>query len=114
MKRKNFRYYSGKMYDGMLGRCYRTQDRTYKQYGGKGIRVAASWISDTNAFRDWLRSELARDGFSEDDFVTYRSKFSLDRIDPLGPYTPENCRLTSLQEQSRNQIKRKRKLVLSA
>lgn len=50
-KGNNFNYLAGKKYDGMLGRCYRETDRSYKNYGARGIRVCSDWIQDINNFK---------------------------------------------------------------
>lgn len=72
---------------GMMRRCYNPKDKNFPTYGGVGIYVHASWH----------------------DYVTFAKDVgepvgdqTLDRIDPHGNYTPENCRWASLTEQNRN------------
>lgn len=101
-RQKDFNYVTGKKYDGMMGRCYRESDRSYKNYGAKNVRVSETWIKDINTFRVWIVSELSRIGISLEDFVANSRYFQLDRINPDGHYTPNNCRLTGMQHNSRN------------
>lgn len=101
-RKKDFNYYTSKKYDGMMGRCYREKDRSFCNYGAKGIAVAGSWIRDISSFRDWFSNELIRIGLSVEDFVRDSKKYQLDRINSDGHYVPENCRLVSLQANMRN------------
>ena len=114
IKKKDFMYYSGKKYEGMMSRCYRETERTYKQYGGKGIRVCKEWIVDINAFRLWLLKEITRIGISQEYYLLHRRSYQMDRIDPKGHYTPENCRLVTRQVNARNKSKRKKMVLVSA
>jgi hypothetical protein len=102
MKAKDFNYYSGKKYDGMMGRCYRERDASYKNYGGRGIKVCTKWVTDINEFRVWLLSQLDNLEVSLEEFVSNSRKYQLDRIDVEGHYTPDNCRLVSPQKNTRN------------
>lgn len=101
-KIKDFNYVSSKKYDGMMGRCYRTKDPSYANYGGRGIRVSGDWIKDINQFRAFLLRELENKNISIDEFVNSSAKFQLDRINVDGHYTAENCRLVSPQSNVRN------------
>ncbi len=111
MKVKDFRYYSGKKYDGMMGRCYRENDISYKNYGAKQIRVCSAWIKDIEIFRTWMLSQISSIGITEEEFVLNSKKYQLDRIDTHGNYTPENCKLSSPQENSRNKAKTMKKVI---
>jgi hypothetical protein len=114
MRKKDFKYLVGKRYDGMMGRCYRESDRSYKSYGAKGIRVAESWIRDINCFTLWLIEELKNVEITIEEFTKNSRSIQLDRIDPRGHYTPINCRLVSPQANNRNRILNKGKTIVSA
>jgi hypothetical protein len=113
-KVKNFSYVSGKRYDGMMGRCYRESDHSFKNYGAKNIRVCKLWIEDIGAFRAWILSELDTIGMDVETFLLLGNKVHLDRIDINGHYSPDNCRLVSIQANSRNKNKIKNKVIISA
>lgn len=113
-KKKNFDYCAGKKYDGMMGRCYRPSDKSHRLYGERGIKVCGSWIEDINNFKIWLRDVLLEMGISEEDFVNSSSVYQLDRINTDGHYTPDNCRLSSPQKNTRNRRVCRGKTVVSA
>lgn len=113
-KKKDFNHITSKKYDGMMGRCYRPSDRSYKNYGDKGIRVSSEWIKDINAFRLWILSELNRVGLTVEEFVKNSKTIQLDRINVLGHYTPTNCRLVSQLTNSRNKKIRANLVIVSA
>jgi hypothetical protein len=71
----------------MLRRCANPNDKDYAKYGAKGIKVCPQW-------HDYLQFER--------DMGEPVGKETLDRIDPYGDYTPENCRWASLPVQARN------------
>jgi hypothetical protein len=112
--RGGFDYISGKKYDGMLGRCYRKNDGSFKLYGGRGIRVCLAWIEDIDVFRAWVREQLAELGVTEQEFAENSAKYQLDRHDCDGHYTPENCRFVSAQKNMRNTRNRERLEIVSA
>lgn len=73
----------------MKRRCYNPKEVNYKWYGGKGITVCDRWLNDFPAF-------LSDMGKRPSD------KHSLDRIDVLGNYGPDNCRWATEKDQKRN------------
>ncbi len=113
-RQKNFAYVSGKKYDGMMGRCYRETESSYGNYGGRGIRVARSWIENIDSFRQWLEEELDRAGISKDAFIENSSFYQLDRINVNDHYTPTNCRLVSPQQNGRNKRASIKRILIAA
>jgi len=75
-------------WNNMRFRCYNDKATQYMYYGGRGIRVCNRWVNDFDAFVEDMG--LRPDGMT------------LDRIDPDGDYTPENCKWSSKFEQSQN------------
>ena len=61
-------------------RCYNQNAGNYRFYGGKGVTVCDEWLEDFFAFKKWSLDN----GFEQD--------LHLDRINPDGPYSPDNCR----------------------
>ena len=73
----------------MKQRCENTNDKAFKHYGGRGIKICDEW-HDFACFRDWALVN----GYSDD--------LTIDRIDVNGNYEPSNCRWVTLKEQQTN------------
>ena len=73
-------------------RCYNKNCPSYKNYGGRGIRVHEPWIKD---FKDWYDYVSALPYFGE-------KGRSIDRINNNGNYEPGNLRWATPQEQVLN------------
>ena len=76
---------------GMKQRCYNPRNPSYKYYGGLGITVCAAWLTSYEAFLQ--------------DVGPPPPNTELDRIDPSGNYTPENCEWVTAAENLRNRRK---------
>lgn len=92
-RRKHGRSVEGKIppiyaaWRGMRQRCGNPNNPGFRYYGGRGIAVCARWA-------DFLV-------FAED-MGEPPPGTSLDRIDPDGPYAPENCRWATRSVQQSN------------
>lgn len=75
------------------GRPKPKRERTYAE---RGIKTCSAW-RDFTVFRDWALTH------------GYADNLTIDRIDPMGNYCPENCRFIPMSEQSKNRIYVRRK-----
>lgn len=75
----------------MKERCYRTSHNRYKYYGGKGVKVCPRWLDSFQNFLDDM-GLMPNDG----------KRYSIDRKDADGDYTPENCKWATYAEQRIN------------
>ena len=74
----------------MICRCTKPSDDNFKWYGGRGISVCSDWALKYDSFREWAISN----GYSE--------KMTIDRINPDGNYSPDNCQWVDMITQANN------------
>lgn len=79
----------------MKERCNKPQNKSYKNYGGRGITVCKEWNESFQAYFNYV-SQLEH--FNEEGY-------SLDRIDNDKGYEPGNVRWATKSEQERNKRK---------
>lgn len=76
------------IWKGLFTRCNNENRKSYKDYGGRGIKICERW----NSFID----------FYTDMYETYADNLTIERVDVNGDYEPSNCTWIEKPEQSKN------------
>lgn len=79
----------------MLSRCENPDHKSYKDYGGRGIKVCEAWHRP-EPFLEWAKS------------AGYCEGLEIDRIDNDGNYCPENCHWIPRKDNAVNKSNNKR------
>ena len=87
-------------YQSMIQRCYYPKNVSYKNYGGRGIKICEEWLGEHGFenFYEWAMEE----GYDKN---KSRTDQSIDRIDVNGNYEPSNCRFADWSTQVKNRRK---------
>ena len=65
---------------GMKARCFNEDNKDYRWYGKKGIKICDEWNNSFALFYHWGNEN------------GYKDDLTIDRINPKGDYEPDNCR----------------------
>lgn len=88
------------IWEHMKQRCGNPQNKDFKYYGGRNIKVCAEWSDDFATFWAWALAN------------GYREDLTIDRIDVDGNYEPQNCRWVTQAEQNKNKRPRKKEVIV--
>lgn len=77
----------------IVRRCTKPHSDSYQWYGGRGIKVCDRWLKFEN--------------FVADMGLPPSADLEVDRIDNDGPYSPENCRWTTVPINRHNRIEKR-------
>lgn len=86
------------IWSGMKDRCYNPNNISFETYGKIGVHVCDEWLHSYESFRDWAIEH----GY---DKTAERGECTLDRINPYGNYSPDNCRWADMFVQNHNKRK---------
>ena len=82
-----------KSWSSMKDRCVNPNNKSYKNYGARGIKVCERWRGEEN-FPNFLEDMGER--------PAPKKNYSLERLDVNGDYCKENCVWATTKEQTRN------------
>jgi len=80
-----------RLHKNIISRCYNTNDKRYKDWGGRGITVCNEWRNNFLKFYEWAKNS------------GWQMGLTIDRINNDGNYEPSNCRWATQKEQRHNQ-----------
>lgn len=69
-----------KTFNDMRQRCYDENNKNYKWYGAKGIKICNEWMDNPHLFEEWALQN------------GYEDNLTIDRINEDKDYCPNNCR----------------------
>lgn len=77
-----------KVWAGMKSRCNNVNEPSYKEYGGRGIKVCDRWNKYNNFYKDMMNG--------------YKKGLTLNRVDNNGNYELDNCEWATPKQQANN------------
>lgn len=87
-KHGGYKHYLYKTFNGMKERCMNPNNKFYKNYGARGIKVCERWLE---SFAHFL-----------EDMGERPNGHTIDRINNDGNYEPSNCKWATKKEQQNN------------
>ena len=83
------------VWSGVKDRCLNRNNRSYHNYGGRGISICSEWKESFENFEKWALEA----GYDPD---AKKGLCTIDRIDVNGNYEPGNCRWVDMGVQVNN------------
>lgn len=78
------------IFKDMKRRCYNPNDKSYRWYGAKGIKICDEWLNNPKSFENWALDN------------GYNDNLTIDRKKEDGDYCPENCQWVLPVDNSRH------------
>jgi len=93
------------VWKAVRARCHNPKSTGYHKYGAKGITMCNEWRESFFTFAEWMLDNGYDPSLSEGE---YKHRHSIDRIDDGKGYSPDNCQILTVSENSikRNDNKR--------
>ena len=80
-----------RIWTDIKARCYNPNEKAYKNYGGRGVKMCDEWRNNSKSFFYWALNN------------GYNETLTIDRINTNGNYEPSNCRWVDRKTQCNNQ-----------
>lgn len=78
------------VWNGIKQRCLNKNNKSYCNYGGRGIKIDESWANNYEEFYNWAIK------------AGYKKGLQIDRKDNDGDYCASNCRFVDQETQANN------------
>lgn len=78
------------LWNGIIARTTNENEKSFKDYGGRGIIMCDKWLKSPQSFFEWCYKN------------GYKKGLQIDRINNDGNYDPSNCRFVSHNINARN------------
>lgn len=79
----------GNIFGGIKTRCYDKNDKAYRWYGAKGIKICDEWMNNPKLFEEWAINN------------GYADNLTIDRINENKNYCPENCQWITIKRNAK-------------
>lgn len=83
------------VWNKMKDRCYKETDRSYKNYGGRGVTICSEWLLDFMSFYNWAIANGWQKGLELDKDILYAKKHGT-KVGMI--YSPEYCSFVTQKE----------------
>lgn len=89
----------------MKQRCYNSNNKDYKNYGGRGIIICLEWL-DSTSIKNWKGRPSTKgfENFYNDMKNSWFQDATIDRINSDGNYDPSNCQWLIRSENTKKRL----------